>query len=65
MCILMGKSLAVFFYSKVFFLVKNAKIDFFKEKKNGFESCFLKKMFTWLQTDLTDLKDTKQLKMCL
>ena len=49
MCILMGKRLAVFLNSFLLlqnFGVKNAKIDFFKEK-NGFESN------RWLQTGLS------------
>ena len=32
--------------------------------KNGFESSFYKMTFRWLQTGLSDLKNTKQLKFC-
>ena len=63
----MGKRLAVFLnsflYFKVFW-VKNAKIVYFLGK-NDFESSFIKLTFRWLQTGLSDLKNTKQLKFCL
>ena len=60
MCILMGKRLAVFlsflFFFKVFG-VKNAKIDFLKEKM--VLRVFFTKLtlnFMWLQTGLSHLK---------
>ena len=39
----------------------------FSKRKNGFESNFfyIKLTFRWLQTGLSDLKNTKQLKFCL
>ena len=62
-----SKRLAVFLNSflllQSFLGEKNAKIDFLK--KNGFESSFIKLTFKWLQTGLSDLKNTKQLKFCL
>ena len=67
MCILIGKFLAVFlnsfFYFKVFG-VKNAKIDFFL-RKMVLRVVFIKLTFMWLQTGLSDLQNTKQLKFCL
>ena len=47
-----------FSFTSNFFWVKNVKIDFLK--KNGFESSFIKLTFGWLQTGLSDLKNTKQ-----
>ena len=70
MCNLMGKRLAVvlnsFLLLQSFFGLKMQKIDFLKEK-NGFESIFffIKLTFRWLQTGLSILKSTKQLKFCL
>ena len=64
----MGKGLAVFMNSflllQSFFWVKNAKIAFFKEKM-VLRVVFIKLTFRWLQTGLSDLKNTKQLKLCL
>ena len=57
MCIFMGKRFAVFLNSFLLlqsFWVKNAKIDFFKEK-NGFEGSFYKKKMTF-RSGLSDLK---------
>ena len=64
----MGKRLAVFLNSFPIlqsFLVTDAKIEFLR--KNGFESSFflIKLTFRWLQTGLTDWKNTKKLKFCL
>ena len=68
MCILMGKRLAVFFNSFLFFSklfwVENAKIDFLKEKM-VLRVVVIKLTFRWLQTGLPDLKNTKQLKFSL
>ena len=67
MSILMGKGLAVFW--KIFLLlqsfwVKNAKIEFFKEK-NGFERSFYN-IEVWVVTNWsTRLENTKQLNFCL
>ena len=60
MCILMGKRLAVFLNS---FLILQS---FFwsKIQKSTFLG-FLKFAFMWLQTGLSDLKNTKQLQFCL
>ena len=55
-----GKRLAVFLTVFVYFKVlgvKNAKIDFFKEKL-VLRVVFIKLTFKWLQTDLYDLKNT-------
>ena len=62
MCILMGKRLAVFlnsflFFSK-FFGLKMQKSTF---KKMVLRVVFIKLTFRWLQTGLSDLKNTKQL----
>ena len=79
MCILMGKRLAVFLNSflllQSFFLVKDVKIDFLKEKMVlrvvffffffFFFFFYIKLTFRWLETGLSDLKNTKQLKCCL
>ena len=66
MCILMGKRLAVFLnsflFTSKFFWDKYAKIDFFK-KKMVLRVVFM--TFRWLQTGLSDLKNTKHLKVCL
>ena len=67
MCILMGKRLAVFLNSFLLlqvFWVKNAKNDFFIVKM-VLRVVFIKLTFRWLQTGLSDLKNTKQLKFCL
>ena len=40
------------------FLIKNAKIDFLKEKM-VLRVVFIKSTFRWLQTGLSDLKNTK------
>ena len=62
----MGKQLevflTVFFYFKIF-VVKNAKIDFFKEKM-VLRVVFIKLTFRWLQTGLSDLKKTNNLTFC-
>ena len=59
MCILMGKRLVVFLNSflilQSFFVVENAKIDFFR-KKMVLRVVFIKLTFRWLQTALYDLK---------
>ena len=66
----MGKRLAVFFqqfsFISKFFCDKNAKIVFFEEKI-VLGVVFIKLTFRWLhvQTGLSDLKNTKQLKYCL
>ena len=52
-----------FFYFKVFG-VKNAKIDFLK-KKMVLRVSLIKFTFRWLQTGLSDLKNSTQLKFCL
>ena len=65
----MGKRLAVFLNSflllQSFFWLKMQKSTFFKNK--GFESnfFFFKLTFRWLQKGLSDLKNTKQLKLML
>ena len=68
MRISIGKRLALFLNSflllQSFFLVKNAKIYFFKEKM-VLREVFIKLMFRWLQTGLSDNKNTKRLKFCL
>ena len=48
-----------FSFTSKFFWIKNAKINFLK--KNDFESIFFELTFRWLQTGLSDLKNTKQL----
>ena len=53
-----------FSFTPKFFGVKNAEIDFFKEKM-VLRVVFIKLTFRWLQTGLSDLKNTKQLKFCL
>ena len=60
MCILMGKCLAVFLNS--FLLLQRLKmqktVSFFM--KNGLRVVFIKLTFRWLQTGLSDLKNTEQ-----
>ena len=56
----MGSVLNSFFTSE-FFGLKMQQSPF---KKNAFESSFYKLTFKWLQTGLSDLKNTKQLKFC-
>ena len=53
-----------FSFTSKFFGVKNAEIDFFKEKM-VLRVVFIKLTFRWLQTGLSDLKNTKRLKFCL
>ena len=53
-----------FSFTSKFFGVKNAEIDFLKEKM-VLRVVFIKLTFRWLQTGLSDLKNTKQLKFCL
>ena len=69
MCLLMGKRLAVFSNSflllQSFFGLKVQKKRFFKEKMGLRVGFFVKLTFRWLQTGLSDLKNTKQLKFCL
>ena len=48
--------------SNIFWLIMQKSIFL---KKNGFESSCIKLTFRWLQTGLSDLKNTKQLKFCL
>ena len=57
----MGKRLAVFLNS---FLLLQSFNRFFK-RKMGLRVVFVKLTFMWLQTGLSDLKNTKQLKFCL
>ena len=67
MCILIGKSLALFRNSFLLlqsFWVKNAKIDFFKEKM-VLSVVFIKLKCRWLQTDLSDLKHNKAIEFLL
>ena len=68
MFISMGKRLAVFFeqfsFTSIFFGLKKQKSTFLKEKI-VFRVVFIKLTFKWLQTGLSDLKNTKQLKFCL
>ena len=59
MCILMGKRLAVF-QNIWFFVFRNANLIF--SVKKDFECSFRKLKCRWLQTGLTKLKNTKQLK---
>ena len=47
-----------FSFTLKFFLVENAKIDFFKEKM-VLRIVFIKLKFRWLQTGLSDWKNTK------
>ena len=67
MCILMGKRLAVFLNSflllQTFFWLKMQKSYFLG--KMVLRVVFIKLTFRWLQTGLSDLKNTKQLKLCL
>ena len=59
MCILIGISLAVFWnccLSPYSFLVKNAKIAFFEEKR-VLSVVFIELKCRWLQTGLADLKN--------
>ena len=63
MCILMGKRIALILNSFLLlqsFGVKNAKIDFFK-KKMVLRVVFIKLSFRWLQTGLSDLKNTPKI----
>ena len=53
-----------FSFTSKFFWVKNAKIDFFKEKM-VLRVVLIELTLRWLQTGLSDLKNTKQLKFCL
>ena len=46
------------------FLVKSAKIDFFNEKM-VLRVVFIKLTFRWLQTGLSDLKNTKIIEILL
>ena len=64
MCILIDKWLAVFLNSSFTSKFFGLKIDFFKKKKNGLRVIFYKLTFKWLQTGLSDLKNTIQLKFC-
>ena len=63
-----GKTLSSVFeqfsFTSKFFWVKDAKIDFHKEKM-VMRVVFIKFTFRWLQTGLSDLKNTKQWKFCL
>ena len=65
----MGKSLALLWNNFLLLQVvwvKNEKIHFSKEKKNGFERGLKKqKKCMWLQTVQLDLKNTEQLKFSL
>ena len=67
MCILMGKTFVVFWNNFLLFQsfwVDNATIDFLN-KKMVLSVVFIKLKFRMLQTGLSDLKDTKQLKFGL
>ena len=67
MCILMGKTFMVFWNNFLLFQsfwVENATIDFLN-KKMVLSVVFIKLKFRMLQTGLSDLKNTKQLKFCL
>ena len=66
-CAFNGQTLSCVFeqfsFTSKFFWVKIVKIDFFKEKM-VLIVVFIKLTFRWLQTGLSDLKNTKQLKFC-
>ena len=55
-----------FSFTSKFFGLK-MQTSYFLGKSVGFESIFffIKLTFRWLQTGLSDLKNTKQLKFCL
>ena len=53
-----------FSFTSKFFGLKMQKIDFFKEKM-VLRVDFIKLTFMWLQTSLSDLKNTKQFEFCL
>ena len=63
-----GKTLSSVFeqfsLTSKFFGLKLQKSYFFKEKM-VLRVVFIKLTFRWLQTGLSDLKNTKQLKFCL
>ena len=67
MCILMGRRLAVFLnrfsFTSKFFGLKMQK-SFFGKKKIVLRVVFIKLTFRWLQSGLSDLINTKQLKFC-
>ena len=52
------------FYSTSYFWFKNAKINFFEEKRD-LSAVFIKLKFGWLQTCLTDMEKHKTLEMLL
>ena len=52
-----------FSFGSKFFGLKMQKMTFFK--KIVLRVAFIKLTFRWLQTGLSDLKNTKQLKFCL
>ena len=53
-----------FSFTSKFFWLKMQKSYFFLEKM-VLRVVFIKLPFRWLQTDLSDLKNAKQLKFCL
>ena len=53
-----------FSFTSKFWGLKMQKNNFLKEKI-VFRVVFIKLTFMWLQTGLSDLKNTKQLKFCL
>ena len=62
MCILMGKRLAVFLNSFLFSKFFGLKMQKSTFKKMVLRVVFINLTFRWLQTGLSDLKNTKQLK---
>ena len=68
MCIFYGQTLSGVFeqfsFTLKFLGLKMQKSTFFK-KKNGFESSFIKLTFRRLETCLSDLENSKQLKFYL